>query len=230
MSAGQVLLTLVGVAVAWWLWVAHRAAVIVVVAVIAVLVAVAHAPSVRIAGPVVLLFAVVLVTGWVCRAGGASPTLAGGGRACNYGCTYRGHSVRDIAEHEAGHVSVAEQLGYRVIGAEVFGRGDGGLTRLAKEPTPADAIVIAAAGSSAENLSRLFFVEPINGSKTDGRSDAWTAYRYAPGVAAQRGSTPRQVIRQGELQAHRILTGPGRARYQQAAAELRQNRRIGDPL
>ncbi|MBO0847837.1 MAG: hypothetical protein J2P20_00115 [Pseudonocardia sp.] len=182
---------------------------------------------------VVLLVGLVVWMGVCARAsrgGGAAMSVAvgrgGGGLSCHF-CAFEGDSVREVADHEGGHVAVAEALGYKVEGAALLGRG-AGVTWVGGKPTPWDAIRIAAAGTSAENLSRWIFKEPLNGSRSDGRSDAWRAHSLAPQLAKERGISARQVIEQAEAEATSILkSSSGAARMRSASRQLASKGRFG---
>lgn len=182
---------------------------------------------------VVLLAGLVVWMGACAKASrGAGPAMSvslgrrGGDLSCHF-CAFEGDSVREVADHEGGHVAVAEALGYKVEGAELLGRGSG-VTWVSGKPTPWDAIRIAAAGTSAENLSRWVFKQPLNGSRSDGRSDAWRAHSLAPQLAKERGSTVRQIIEQAEAEATSILQArSGAARMRSASRQLASKGRFG---
>lgn len=171
---------------------------------------------------VVLVVAVLVAAGLLVRRSAGAI-----GYGCHH-CAYRSMSTRDIAKHEAGHYVVAEALGHQVHGAEVW-PGEGGITWVNDGRTPLpdqDQVVISAAGAAGENVGRWFFREPLNGAKSDPESDAGKAHRIAPGLAAQQGITPAQVIERAEDQASRIIQA-NRGRWEHITAQLEEHRIYG---
>jgi hypothetical protein len=177
--------------------------------------------------PGVALVAAVLVglAGWLV-AGRASGRCGRGAHACHY-CDYRGTFVEDIAAHEAGHVVVAEKLGYKVLGARVW-PGDGGVTWTENAHKPSwDQVRISAAGACGENLSRWLFTASINGAKSDPRSDAGKVHRLAPKLAAERGVPVKQVVKGAEAEATRILRA-NRGQWRKVRDTLVRDRVYGE--
>lgn len=168
------------------------------------------------------VFLALIVLAWWCFASSSSKARSTGGR-----CGACGFYVSDTAAHEAGHVAVAEKLGYKVSGAVVW-PGEGGFTSIpgwSKDPW--HTMVMAAAGAVGENRERIFFKADINGFKSWKWSDAWWCHQLAPQVAEQRGITATEAIRSAQAEAERLLSANLR-RWRQARDVLEREHHFGD--
>lgn len=142
-------------------------------------------------------------------------------------CTYRAFTVEDIAGHEAGHVVVAEHLGYKVYGAKVW-PGEGGATWTENaNKDPWDQVRISSGGASGENVGRVLFTVPLNGWKSDPETDAGKVARLAPGLAAAWGVSTQEVVSRGANEADRILAA-NMPRWRKVRSTLIQNRVFGE--
>lgn len=137
-----------------------------------------------------------------------------------------GEYSTDAAGHESAHLVVSRELGYRVEGAVVNSDGSGFTRVPGWLKNPEDAVVMAAAGSAGENMNRFFDVG-LNGDKSDGKSDAYWVHKLAKQIAAERGVSKAEVIKEARKEAARLVS-KNKSQWKRVRKTLEDKGRVGN--